>query len=56
MDFFLSIVQLSEKDHRRYMDEIRKSNLPKDIQCELIDLLNTALQQTKQARSQGWIS
>lgn len=56
MDFFLAIVKLSEKDHRLYIDEIKKSNLPKEVQFEIIDLLDTALQQTKQAKSQGWIS
>ncbi len=55
MDIWLSAFNLSAENYRRYLTEIKKSNLPPDIQGELIDLLDTAMQQDQQLRDIGWL-
>lgn len=55
MDILLSIVQLSKKEFTDYVAKIKASNLDKMTQGELINLLETALQQTQQAKNMGWL-
>jgi len=51
----LSIVNLEQESYQQYLTAIKESDLSKIIQGELIDLLNTALEQTKQAKNMGWL-
>ena len=55
MDFQLTLLNFSDNDLTMYLDEIKKSNLPKKVQWELADLLSTAQIQINQARDMGWL-
>lgn len=55
MDIFISLVLLTPQQLKRYKQQFASSNLPKPFQYELFDLLETALEQTQQAKSMGWI-
>ena len=55
MDIMLPIVNLDKEGYDTYVSAMKASNLPGSIQCDLIDLLNTALEQTKQAENMGWL-
>ena len=55
MDIELYIVQLSQAKYDEYVTHIKASNLPRLMQIELIDLLETALERTQQARNMGWL-
>jgi hypothetical protein len=55
MDFALTLLNFSEDQLKNYLVEIKKSNLPKEVQWELADLLNTANEQIKQAQGMGWL-
>ena len=55
MDIMLPIVNLEQESYKHYVAALKESNLPKLIQGELIDLLKTALEQTKQAENMGWL-
>lgn len=55
MDIMLPIVTLEQKSYKQYVMALKESNLSKIIQGELIDLLQTALEQTQQAKNMGWI-
>ena len=55
MDMMVSLVILSDEKFDDYIKEIKKSNLPKEIQWDLRDLLQTAVEQTKQAKNMGWL-
>lgn len=53
MDIWL--INLSQANHKRYIQAIMNSDLPRDIKFELEDLLNTALLQADEAREVGWL-
>jgi hypothetical protein len=55
MDILLSLLNLSEEKYEYYLQEIKKSNLPKEVQWDLNGFLQTALEQTKQAKEMGWL-
>lgn len=55
MDIMLSLVDLTDTQHQNYVNEIKKSNLPKKTQWDLIDLLQTVLEQTNQAKGLAWL-
>lgn len=55
MDIQLTLLNFSDEDLKLYLSEIKKSNLPKEVQWELTDLLNTAQVQIKEAREMGWL-
>jgi hypothetical protein len=55
MDIELTMLNFSEDQLKFYLVEIKKSNLPKEVQWELTDLLETANQQIKQANAMGWL-
>jgi hypothetical protein len=55
MDFTLPIVELDQKNYEQYVKALKESNCPETIRWELLDLLLTALKQTKQAKTIGWL-
>lgn len=55
MDIILTMLNFSNKQLDLYLAEIKKSNLPKEVQWELTDLINTAREQIHQAREIGWM-
>ena len=55
MDFQLTLLNFTDEDLQRYLKEIKNSNLPKEVQWELTDLLNTAQIQINEARDMGWL-
>ncbi len=55
MDIVLTMLNFSEEQLKFYLEEIKKSNLPKEVQWELADLLKTADEQIKQAKAMGWL-
>jgi hypothetical protein len=55
MDIELTMLNFSQDQLKHYLLEIKKSNLPKEVQSELTDLLETASIQIKQARAMGWL-
>jgi hypothetical protein len=55
VDFQLTLLNFTNEDLQRYFSEIKKSNLPKEIQWELTDLLTTAQTQINEARDMGWL-
>ena len=56
MDITLRLVQVTEKMLLRYKEAINKSDLPLFTKQELIDILETAVEHTKDARAMGWLS
>lgn len=55
MDIQLTLLNFTDDDLQKYLSEIKKSNLPKEIQWELTDLLTTAQTQINEARDMGWL-
>lgn len=55
MDFQLTLLNFTDDDLQLYLSEIKKSNLPKEIQWDLTDLLATAQIQINEARDMGWL-
>lgn len=55
MDIMLSLINLTDDEYKNHLNEIKKSNLPKKTQWDLIDLLQTILEQTRQAKNMGWL-
>lgn len=55
MDISLTLLNFSEDQLKTYVTEIKKSNLPKEVQWELTDLLQTANTQIKEAKAMGWL-
>ncbi len=55
MDIVLTMLNFSEEQLKLYLLEIKKSNLPKEVQWELTDLLETANVQIKEAKAMGWL-
>jgi hypothetical protein len=51
----LTLLNFSDEQLELYLSEIKKSNLPKEVQWELADLLNTAQEQINEARDIGWL-
>lgn len=51
----LTMLNFSEDQLKFYLHEIKKSNLPKEVQWELADLLETADVQIKEAKKMGWL-
>jgi hypothetical protein len=56
MNIELTLLNFSEDQLKFYLDEIKKSNLPKEVQWELTDLLQTANIQIQQAKKMGWLN
>lgn len=56
MDIMLTMLNFSDEQIAQYLSEIKKSNMPKEVQWELTDLLNTAREQIHQATKMGWLS
>jgi len=48
-------VNLDQEGYDNCVSVIKASNLSGPMQYELIDLLDTVLEQTKQAESMGWL-
>lgn len=55
MNFQLTLLNFTDDDLQLYLREIKKSNLPKEVQWELTDLLTTAQTQINEARDMGWL-
>jgi hypothetical protein len=55
MDILITLVQLSEEEFDDYKKQIQASNLSLFTQNGLLDLLQTALVHTAQAREMGWV-
>jgi hypothetical protein len=55
MDILLSIVQLEENSYEEIVVALKNSNLPKKVQWDIVDILDTAVEQTKQAKNMGWL-
>lgn len=55
MDILLSIVQLDESRYKELLPLLNDSNLEKEVKWELISILETAVEQTKQAKNMGWL-
>lgn len=55
MDFQLTLLNFTDDDLKLYLHEIKKSNLPKEVQWKLADLLSTAQIQINEARDMGWL-
>ncbi len=55
MDILLTLCVLSQKKCDDYTQQLLASNLPKFTQHEIIDLLRTAVEQTQQAKTMGWL-
>jgi hypothetical protein len=55
MNIELTLLNFSEDQLKFYLNEIKKSNLPKEVQWELTDLLQTANIQIQQAKKMGWL-
>ena len=55
MDITLPLLNFSDRDFEKYIKEIMKSNIDRQIQNELKDLLKTAQQQSQYARGIGWL-
>ena len=51
----LTLLNFADDDLKRYVDEIKKSNMPKEVRWELVDLLDTAQIQINEARDMGWL-
>lgn len=54
MDITLELFNVTDKQLDNYVDEIKKSDLSKWTQEELIDLFSTMKRQVAQARAMGW--
>ena len=50
VDFQLTLLNFKDEDLQLYLSEIKKSNLPKEIQWDLTELLTTAQTQINEAR------
>jgi hypothetical protein len=55
MDILLSIVQLEEDQRKEIVEALKNSNLEKEIRWKIIDILDIAVEQTKQAKNMGWL-
>lgn len=55
-DFLITIVYCSEEQYETFVKKIKASNLQKDIQFDLIELLKLARQHTEHARQNGWLN
>lgn len=55
MNIELTMLNFSEYQLKYYIHEIKISNLPKEVQWELVDLLTTVDKQIKQAQAIGWL-
>ena len=55
MDITLTMLNFSDDKLDEYIAEIKKSNLHKLMLWELVDLIETAKVQVKQARAMGWL-
>ena len=55
MDFMMSIINRTPEKINHLIDEISKSNMPKESQFDLIDILHTVLEQIDQSREMGFL-
>jgi len=55
MDILLAIVQLEETRYHELLPILKDSNLDDKVKWEIIDILETAVEQTKQAKNMGWL-
>lgn len=51
----LPLVNLDQEGYDNCVAAIKASNLSRPMQWELIDILETALAQTKEAKNMGWL-
>lgn len=51
----LTLLNFSDEQLQQYISELKKSDLPKEVRWEIIDLLETAQIQINQARKMGWL-
>lgn len=54
-DIELTMLNFTNKQLLNYINIIKKSNIDRVIQSELIDLLETVIVQVAQARKMGWL-
>ena len=55
MNFQLTLLNFSDDQLQLYISELKKSNLPKEVEWEITDLLETAKIQIDEARGIGWL-
>ncbi len=55
MDITLSIVNRTPEELDKIIQEISKSNMPKPVQYDLMDVLQTIKEQNQQAKDMGWL-
>lgn len=55
MDILLSIVRLEKERYEEITEAIKDSNLSTEIRWKIYDILDIALEQTKQAKNMGWL-
>lgn len=55
MNISLTLLNFSDSQLALYIDEIKKSNMPKEVRWEITDLLETAKIQIKEAKAMGWL-
>lgn len=55
MDILITLVYVSKVQLEDYIKEIKASNLPKPMQWDLIDLLETARRHTEDAVKMAWV-
>ena len=55
MDLMIEIVKLEQEELQQYVTALEKSDIPKIIRWDIIELLKTAHRQTLQAENMGWL-
>lgn len=55
VDIELTMLNFTNKELLNYISLIKKSNIDRVIQMELVDLLETVMIQVGQARKMGWL-
>lgn len=55
MDIMLEFVNRSDTALAEYIDHIKQSNMPKNVQWDIIDVLETVMRQCQQAKDIGWL-
>lgn len=54
-DVLIPFHNITDEQIQHYIGAIKASDLPKPLQWEIIDVLETAIQQTHVARRVGWL-
>lgn len=55
MDILFEIVNSNEKELMHLIQAVEKSNINKKLQDKIMDVLYTVIEQTRQAKSYGWL-